>query len=239
MTVGAHVAARGIDAPRASARQWGFIAGGSLLLSAVLQFIAASQRWLFADSDAVGSDRSVEDHLFDYTIPLDPWVSIGNAATLFGAGYLLIAGAIVGIGIGAHRRATQARAILPTAFVAAAPFAFFALHALVSGLLAVPSPLAGAFATTGALVFGVAQVVALLALAALIFRRSWAWSIGMLLLTGTSVFGYVIATFVVAPAIVGYQSYDTTPWTEGVLAAVTAASALFMFVGTPRSRGAR
>lgn len=217
-----------------TAQRLGYTAGGLLVVSATLQAVAAAERWIFAGADVTGPDRTVEDHLFDYTIPLDPWVSVGNAATLFGVAYLLIAASIVCIGLAARALGSRG-GILPAAIVAAAPFAYFAVHALVSGLLGTPSPLAGAFAATGAVAFGVVQVVALVILAAIIVRRAALWAAALIVLTGTSIIGYLVSTFSVAPLLVGYQSYDTTPWTEGVLAAVTAVAATIIVVGAVRT----
>lgn len=78
-----------------TARTFGLIASALLVCSAVLQGVAAAQRWLFVDVADLAPDRTIEDHLFDYVLPADPWVSVGSAATLFGLGYLLIAAALV------------------------------------------------------------------------------------------------------------------------------------------------
>ena len=192
------------------------------------------QRWVFTDLGTVGPDRSLEDHLFDYVIPADPWVSVGSAATLFGLAYLLIGAALILLGVASRATGDRVKGIVAVALVAAAPFVLVGLHALVSGVLGFASPLQYLVAAGGALFLGAAQVIALTLFAAVVSRRSWIWAIGVLLLIGVTVFGYVGAMIVVAPVIVGYQSYDTTPWTEGVLAANTALAAVVVCIGAFR-----
>ena len=215
-------------------RRLGLASSGLLAVSAILQGAAASQRWLAAAAGTLPPDRTIEDHLFDYVIPSDPWVSVGDAAALFGFGYLLIAASIVCIACASRRPRRRSAAIIVTSAIAALPVVLFGAHAVLSGVLGMPSGFQQLLATYGALVFGVVQVAALIVLAALIVSRSWLWAVALLLLTGTSIAGYICASFVVAPIIVGYQSYDTTPWTEGVLAGSTAAAAILVVVGALR-----
>ena len=222
------------DLRTVSGRRSGLVASALLMISALLQGAAAAQRWAFADPDTLGSDRNIEDHLFDYVIPADPWVSVGSAAILFGLSYLLVGGALVCLGVAGRAIAGRIRGIPTKALVAAAPFVLIGLHALVSGLAGVPTPVQHLIATYGAVVVGAFQVLVLVVFAVFIAVRSWIWAIGVLLLIGDSLFGYVAALFFVAPILVGYQSYDTTPWTEGVLAAATAAAAVAICIGALR-----
>ena len=217
-------------------RTYGLLAGALLLLSALLQGLAAMQRWVFVGLGDVGADRSIEDHLFDYVIPADPWVSVGSAATLFGLGYLLIGAALILLGVASRAIADGVRGVVAVALVAAVPFVLAGVHALVSGLSGFASPLQYLVAAYGAFFLGAVQVAALILFAAFVARRSWIWAIAVLLLIGLSVFGYVGAMVIVAPVLVGYQSYDTTPWTEGVLAANTAVAALVICIGCLRLR---
>lgn len=217
-------------------RRSGLVASALLMISALLQGAAAAQRWAFADPEALGSDRAIEDHVFDYVIPADPWVSVGSAATLFGLSYLLAGGALVCLGVAGRAIGGRIKGILAVALVAAAPFVLIGIHALVSGLSGVPTPVQHLVATYGALFVGTFQVIVLIVFAVFIGYRSRIWAIGVLLLIGDTLFGYAGALFFVAPILVGYQSYDTTPWTEGVLAAATAAAAVAVCIGALRLR---
>lgn len=214
----------------------GLTAGALLGVSALLQAGAAVQRWGIAGPDEVGPDAAIEDHLFDYVIPADPWVSVGTAATLFGLAYLLIGAALVCLGFGARAIGGRITGVLATAMGAAAPFVLVGAHALVSGLSGVPSPVQYLIAGPGSLLFAVLQVIVVVLFAGFVAPRSWIWAIGVLLLLGVTVFGYIGAMLSVAPVLVGYQSYDTTPWTEGVLAANTAVAAVVICIGAFVSR---
>ena len=222
------------DPRSARGRRSGLVASALLMISALLQAVAAAQRWAFTDAETVGSDRTIEDHLFDYVIPADPWVSVGTAATLFGLGYLLVGAALVCLGVAGRGAGRRAHSILPVSLVAAAPFVLLGVHALASGLSGVASPIQHLVATYGALALGAVQVITLILFAVLVRSRSWMWAIGVLLLIGVTVFGYIGAMFFIAPMIMGYQSYDTTPWSEAMMAATTAASVVAVFIGAVR-----
>jgi len=159
-------------------------------------------------------------------------VSVGQAAVLFGICYLLIGAAIVCVGVAARSAIAAGRGTVVAAIISAVFFAFFGSHALISGLMGRPTPLQEVLATVGGAVIGLAQVLSLVVLAAMVLRRSATWAVGLLLLGGTSMIGYLVAVFAIAPMIVGYQSYDTTPWSEGVLAATTAVSAVVFLGGS-------
>ena len=167
-------------------------------------------------------------------IPADPWVSVGSAASLFGLSYLLIGAALVCLGVGGRAIGGRTTGVLGAALFAAAPFALLGLHALVSGLWGIPSLLQHLVATYGGFFLGVIQVVALVVFAVFIASRALIWAVGVVILIGATVCGYVWAMISVAPILVGYQSYDTTPWTEGVLAATTATAAVITGIGALR-----
>lgn len=221
------------------ARTLGLIASALLACSAVLQGVAAAQRWLFVDVADLAPDRTIEDHLFDYVLPADPWVSVGSAAALFGLGYLLIAVALVALGVACQRVGAKASAALVVAALTATPFALLGVRALISGASGFASALQHLVLSYGALILGAAQTVRLLLFAVIVVRRSWLWSVGLILLIGATLIGYIVALFYIAPAVTGYQSYDTTPWTEAVLAVLTALSALAVAGGSVTLRDSR
>lgn len=215
----------------ASGRWPGLVASSLLLASAALQFGASAQRWRFAGPSVASGDRSIEDHLFDYVVPADPWVGVGDAAALFGIGSLLIAAAISCLAAGAAAAHRTPVATWWAGGLAAAPAALTGLHALISDLLGSPSVLQHVVGGFAGVILGIVQVAALLLLAWLAARRSLGWALGAVILIGSTVFGHMVAVFVVAPAIAGYQSYDTTPWSEAVVAAITALASVVVLSG--------
>jgi hypothetical protein len=181
-----------------------------LLGSAVLQQLAALERWVVAAPMRHGD--SIQSHLFDYSFPADPWEDVGAAAVLFGCGYLLLALGVVAA-LGSGRRRDRIAAV-----VVASCFGYMGMHALLSGLLGAPTILQSALLAVAP---GLLAPVGLVVLAVSTARRAPAMSAACVLLLGATAPGYVFATFTVAPLLVGYQSFDTTPWTESVVAAAT------------------
>jgi hypothetical protein len=79
--------------------------------------------------------------------------------------------------------------------------------------------------------------VCLVILAARWMRWMWPSSIALGLLVAVTIPGYLVATFVIAPVLVGYQSHDTTPWTEAVGGVATvAAGVVLVFAPAARPR---
>ncbi|KQQ06158.1 MULTISPECIES: hypothetical protein [unclassified Rathayibacter] len=206
--------------------RWRTVLGAAVLVlaSAVLQALAAVERWVVAADGWTREDRTIEDHLFDYAFPADPWENVGAAAQLHGIGTILLALGVLAAG----------RALTPPGRVGgllviliAASFGLLGLHALVSGVIDAPSPLQNVGIQ---LVLGLVSAVALVALALLWATVSWAAAVAAVLLLGATLPGYLFAAFAIAPMVMGYQSYDTTPWTEGVVAASTAVAGLLLLV---------
>lgn len=224
---------------RSASRTLGLGVTALLFVSSLLQGVAAVQRWLFFDHATIGRDRTIEDHLFDYAFPADPWVSVGSAAILFGIGYVLVAAAVACIGGAAAATHRITVVVWTVTFVAAGPLVLTGVHALVSGILGSPSPLQYVVGTSGALLLGLLQAVGLTLLAVFVARRSLAWAVGVVVLIGTTVFGHFLAVFTIGPWIVGYQSYDTTPWSEAVVAGFTAIAAIAVLTGSFRLPNAR
>ena len=214
------------DVPRRSPRAQGLAAAALLLLSAALQVLASLERWGERRTAWDRADISIEDHRFDYWFPAAPWENLGAAAQLYGLGMVALAGGVAFLAFAAASNRTIARRLC---LVAAAPPAVFGVHALISGLMGAPSPLGF---TPIEILLGLAQTAGLILLALVCGRRSAGWAVGAVLLLGTTTFGYLVSTFGIAPAIVGYQSHDTTPFTETVFAAWAAASAVAVAVGS-------
>jgi len=187
---------------------------------------------MFSGSREPG-EPSAEDHLFDYYFPLDPWESVGSAALLFGAGMLVQAFGILTMAIGvlAAPGAAEGRSIVAAGTIAAgecvlavliaALFGIYGVHALLSGVNGVPSQLQQLWPLS---LLGLAG---LFALAALWWRRLRAAMAACLFLMGSTLAGYFVATYLIAPLFFG-TSHDTAPWTEAVVAASTVGAGIAM-----------
>jgi len=211
---------------------WSTSAAVLLLGSGALQLVASLQRWVgFRDSRAP-DDISAEDHLYDYSYPSDPWVPIGTAAQLFGLGCLLLAVGVLVMLAAAPRR--RIPAMLLPAVVAAGSFALDGAHALSSGLAGVPSPVQHWLDAQWFI--SLIGFCCLVVLGVLWLRTSRAVAAACLLLLGSTVPGYLVATFGIAPALAGYQSHDTTPWTETIVAVSAAFAGIAMLVAAVSGR---
>ncbi|WP_113718938.1 hypothetical protein [Arthrobacter dokdonensis] len=213
------------------------LAAASLfLVSAVLQLVASLQRWVAFSGSRAPEDLSVEDHVFDYYFPWEDWEPIGTTAQFFGTGILVQSLGIVAMAVGvlvrpgaaALRVTALALTIIESVLVllVAATFGVVGAHALVSGVTGAASPLQHSES-----LFRVLTLVGfagLIALAALWQRRLRAAMAACLFLIGSSLVGYVIATYMIAPVFAGGTSHDTTPGTETVVAASTAAAGIAM-----------
>lgn len=207
-----------------------------MLGSAGLQLVAAIERWVVHSDAWTRGDASVEDHLFDYSSPAAPWEHLGSTAQFFGAGILLLA-----LGFLAASRAvpeTNSAFQRVLVVVVAVSFASSGAHALVSGVFGAPTllqvpPLPSFLSLAG--------FVGLILLASRWLRSAWLASVACVLLLGSTMPGYLLASFQIAPAIVGYQSHDTTPWTEAVVAVTTGAAGTVLLIAAlvkPASRTA-
>ena len=212
-----------------------------LVLSAWLQLDASLQRWVTARASWTRRDRLIEDHLFDYAYPADPWEPVGDAAQRYGAGMILLAVGLVAVAVAlGGTRVTGGVLVV----LVAGPFAAQGVHALASGILGRPSPLVHLLGVLALVQLAGGIAVVALVVAARVRRTptdgSPADAVAVVLALGASVPGYLVATFAIAPLVNGTGSYDTTPWTETVVAASTAAAALAMLVSAVavRRRGA-
>lgn len=210
------------------------------LVSAILQLNASIQRWVTFTNSQAPTSLSVEDNLYDYFVPSDPWVPIGTAAELLGIGLLLIAlgfalmAAAVFL-VPSTRPKSNARAailwgILDLSFIilATAGFATMGWDNLQAGLSGSAPVLTEPDSLTIGLFLGyllaLITMIAPIVLAIRWHERLVPASISSLLLFGCTLIGYLIASFFIAPLFFGTSS-DTTRWSEAVVAISTGAAA--------------
>ena len=230
---------RGFVRARRVSVAFSLTAAALFLGSSVLQLHASLQRWVGFRGSLSASDLSAEDHLYDYTFALDPWVNIGTAAQLFGAGTVVLAIGVVAMALGVV--ALPNAAVHPgiavievtVAALVAGSFGVYGAHAYLSGVSGTPSPLQ----SLGSL--SLVAPVGLIVLAVVWWRRSIAAALACIFLFGASDVGELLAAFVVAPIFAGGVSHDTTPWTETVLAASTAAAGVAMIFVARTPTGTR
>lgn len=209
------------------------IMGVLLLASAVLQIQASLQRWVTARRGLAPGDISIEDHRYDYDLPGVSWEPIGSAAQVYGAGLILLAAGILVLG-----RVIRGRRWLKVFSIVAiaVPFMLLGVHAVIAGLTGHVTSIGDA----GGLLL-IINVLGFVGLAVLLGDHTTttpmeAW-VGVFLF-GSSLAGYFVASFLIAPVLNGDTSYDTTPWTETVIGAMTAAAGITALLAT-RSSSAR
>jgi hypothetical protein len=208
------------------------IVAALFLASAVLQVVASLERWVVFRNSLRPGDVSAEDHLYDYNFPYDPWEPIGTAAQVFGVGVLVLALGILLMPLALSTRLPTRRPwfwVLVViecvlALAVAGSFVIRGVHAIASGITGAPSPLQ----STGALDW--IAFIGLIVLAVM-WWNSRAAVITCFFLIGSTGMGLLVAAFVIAPIVAGGTSHDTTPWTETVVAASTAAAGIAMIVG--------
>ena len=190
-------------------------AGISLLLAAagVLQVGASAQRWWPAcrsgDFETAACLR-VQDHHFDFVLPQDGWVPLGHVAVLAGLSLLLLGTAVtlLPLLLRPWRRAAHVWALC----------AVLGLSQLLAGLSTLVSGLLGraavdlwtpfvAFVWLG---WPVALTLASILMVGHVRRPGAGWLLLIVLLTASTPLVQVFMT----PAVLGYTSHDTTPWSE-------------------------
>lgn len=197
--------------------------------SGVLMIMAARERWWPAcrlgDFDAPDC-LTLQDHQYDFLLPSEPWVPIGAAAQVGAAALVLLSLALLFLPwllAGPHRPAVT----LTLGAVLAATMLTIAVTTGRSGLsgrvVEVP---------------GLAWVVWLWLLAPCALFIAWIvgevgesrpgtrWRLAVVVLVSASTpFG----EFFFASALLGYLSYDTTPWSEAVSGVCLVAAGLALW----------
>jgi hypothetical protein len=207
--------------------------------AAALTYAAAWQRWWPAcprggfDSEAC---LRLQSHEYDFQLPSDPWVSVGQAAELYG-------GALIALAVAAALLPTVLRPDRPrkgggwwrlfatlVAVVPAASLALLGVYTLRSGqageLVSMPG-VAFVF-----VVWCLAWPACLTALAAAApgVRPERALPVAVLLGFATP----IPTALLFGPVFAGYVSYDSAPWTEAASAPFLLAAAMAVLFVAPR-----
>ena len=212
-----------------------------MVLGGVASAAASVERWWpecrWGQLESGGCGR-LQDNLYDYIVPADPWVPIGSAATTAGVGGLLMGtGLVLLLPTHAARRQQWLLAVVVAAI------AFVTLHDGAATLLSgrAGRPVDVSFLAAGR---GPWEIVLPFALAALVFR---------LRATGTRWKGWdgpaplvvSLLLFVVAPfleLVVLPLSHDAPPWSGAVTAmsmVVVAVAAWCLPGGSGRQKSGR
>ena len=85
-------------------------------------------------------------------------------------------------------------------------------------------------------VLGLILLAGIVGLAVMAAWRSIAWVAAAVFLLGATLPGYFVAAFIIAPVLAGGISYDTTRWTETVVAAAMLLAATAVTIGVAARR---
>lgn len=211
-----------------------------LATAGVLMVAAAAQRWWPAcawgafDSGACPARQA---DAYDFVLPLDPTVALGAATQLHGVALLVLAAAVpllpavlTGRPVGWALRLAAVAVSLGVVVTGVVSWHAGRVGEVVS---APGTGLAGALWVLGL----PCLALALGAVAEPARRRvdvaRWA-VVGFLVGSNP-----VATTLFLAPLLLGYASYDTTPWTEAVSGVFLVAAAICLVPATWRDRPAR
>ncbi len=204
----------------------------SIALAGALSVAAAAQRWWPAckrgDFDAVACLK-LQDHLYDYVAPTDPWVPLGGAAQLAGVAMVLLA---VGV------------TLLPWLWLPRRPLACLAVAVpglavlLVGGLTwnAGISHVAAAGEVVPPILVWSFGLPLALGMAAATSRddhtaqRTTRWRVVITVLVAMST---PLAEVILTPMLLGYLSHDSTPWTGAVTGVLLVAAGCAVWPATP------
>jgi hypothetical protein len=212
--------------------------------AAALTYAATWQRWWPAcprggfDSDAC---VRLQSHEYDFQLPGDPWVPLGQAAELYG-------GALLALAVAAALLPTVLRPDRPAAgggwwrvfatlvaVIPAGSLALLGIATLRSGLAGEAVSMPGT--SLALLIWCLAWPACLTALAAAApgVRPERALPVAVLLGFATP----VPTLLILGPAFAGYTSYDTAPWSEAASVPLLLAAAVAVLFVAPRRHSSR
>ncbi len=184
-----------------------------LAASGALMGAAAAQRWWPACPVGDYGDPAclrLQDHRYDFVLPMAPWVPAGDAAVLAGLSLLLLGTAVTALPLLLRPRRRPASvwwlcAALGTCQLVAG------LSTLAAGLLEQPGPRFWEplvmFVWLG---WPVALTITAMLMVDHVRRPGVGWLGLIVLLTASTPLGQAL----LVPLVTGYVSPDTTPWSE-------------------------
>lgn len=172
----------------------------------------------------------MESNQYDYYFPVGEFFPLAHTGMPLGIALMIQALALLCLlaTLGALReRSTRVIVFsaLPLGVLAAIGFALLGLHALLSALEGHPSALPGSWLFNLTLLTG---FLALCALSILCCLSVPLLGLAAAFLLGSTLVGYFLSSYLLAPLLTGYVSHDTTPGTETIVALSTAAAAITM-----------
>jgi hypothetical protein len=217
--------------------------GAVLLVAAgAAWFWAAVQRWWpeCGGGRSLGSGPCTErqDHLYDYLAPTEPWVPLGSAASLAGAGCLLMAGGLLLVlpALSTERSRTAAVLAVATQALVMIPIG---LGTLLAGLEA--RPVAVPLLLPTMVVWAFLLPAAFLGVVLVLVYQGAGWGDwrGPALLLGSLWLASPLVEYVLLMLL--YSSHDTPPWSGALagVAVVVAGVAVWWVPEAPDSGGQR
>lgn len=212
--------------------------------SATLTYAAAWQRWWPAcprggfDSDAC---MRLQSHEYDFQLPTDPWVPVGQAAELYGGALLALAVAalLLPAVLRPDRSTTDGGRwrVFATlvAVVPAASLALLGVYTLRSGQAGELVSMPGTVLVFVVWCLAWPACLTVLAAAAPGVRPRRALPVAVLLGFATP----IPAALLFGPVFAGYVSYDTAPWSEAASVPLLLAAAVAVLFVAPRRQSSR
>jgi len=212
-----------------------------LVLSGVATIAAAAERWWPACPFGGFEAREcllLQDHLYDQVIPSVPWEPTGIAAELHALSLVLLATAFTGVallvaGPGPRRRVHAAIYVAHASVVAS--LLLLAAATWASGR-ADRVVLEAPYVAVLGWAFGWPMVMMLAAIGEGMRRGPRRWLVVLLVVL---MLASPLMQLMLAPAIIGYLSHDTVPWSEAVAGVMLVLAGLVAAWGAARTGGPR
>ncbi len=202
-----------------------------LVLSGVAAILADLQRRLPACAGGFDAPECVgmQSDWYDVAPPGESWIPIGTAAPLMGAGYALMALAVIGL----FRTVVPAWRAWGVGTLCAVPFAVLAATTFASAAAGHTVELAGTTASLHLLAY--AWPVALGLLLAGTLASSGLRAGYIVAAAGLLVLASPLVLYVTAALVTGYVSHDTSPWTQAIGGVFTLLAGVALLLAGVRS----
>ncbi|QNN52305.1 hypothetical protein [Nocardioides mesophilus] len=206
-----------------------------LIGAALMQIVTAAERWWPTCVPGAYDTKAcllLQSHRYDVDLPGTQWEPIGNAAVLQGAAWALLALAFVLLPsalLGLRSRGWRA------AFAAvAASLMALAAVTTASGIIGHVVEVPGVILPGIAWLLGGPVLLVVLMVMSAVDRDTSRLPLRLVVLGGLLLASPVPQMFL-APVLVGYVSYDSSPWTEAAPAPFLFVAGLAMMLGSRRT----